>query len=100
MNSEEERATGLSKSCLLLLRPLRSPLSSPPPAAQSSRPGFISEILKERPDSRASGINTSKIFPHGLTGDSRRSCLEHLVSRGHRAVLSGAPEEPGHVVRG
>lgn len=54
----------------------------------------------ERPDSGASGINTSKIFPHGLTGDSRRSCLEHLVSRGHCAVLSGAPEEPGHVVRG
>lgn len=54
----------------------------------------------ERPDSGASGTNTSKMFPHGLTGDSRRSCLEHLVSQGHRAVLSGAPEGPGHMVHG
>lgn len=28
-----------------------------------------------------------------------RSCLEHLVSWGHCAVLSGAPEDPGHTVR-
>lgn len=94
-------ATGLNKSCLVLLCPLQvlTELSSPL-QCRAQGLALFQKTSSERPDSWASGINTSKMFPHHLTGDSRQSCLEHLGSRGHRAVLSAkawSPEDTWYI---